>query len=135
MDTVRCPICDSTDLDARPRPPGHPHHAKAACRRCERFVKWMPRPAGPIPDYCLDAARTRPGPAELVGTKAQVKWARAIRDWMLVRAERDGRPRLAMLIRAIADSTWFIANRDRDLDTLRWPAPDQLAPTPMEARP
>jgi hypothetical protein len=72
---ARCPICDSTDLDARPMPPGHPHFARVNCRRCGRFVKWLPKPAGPIPDHCLDAAWPRPGPVELVGTKDPVRWA------------------------------------------------------------
>lgn len=135
MDDTRCPICDASDLVTRPMMSGHPHFAKVTCRRCGRFVKWLPKPSGPIPDFCLTAARPRPEPARLRGTAAQVKWARAIRSWMLVRAERDGKPRLAMLLRAVSDASWFIANRGHDLDTLRWPSPEQIAPTPMEARP
>src|SRR5512135_2899807 len=74
MDT-RCPICDSTDLDAREMPNDHPHHTKVRGRRCGRFVEWLTNPAEPIPEHCLDAARPRPAPVELVGTKAPVRWA------------------------------------------------------------
>ncbi|MGE5755429.1 MAG: hypothetical protein ACM35G_06910 [Planctomycetaceae bacterium] len=75
MDTVRCTLCDSTDLDAREMPNDHPHHAKVMGHCCGRFVEWLPKPAEPIPEHCLDAARPRPGPVELVGTKAPVRWA------------------------------------------------------------
>jgi hypothetical protein len=68
----------------------------------------------------------RSEPASLAGTQAQVAYAATIRRSMLAVARRYGPPELVDMFMGVRDSTWFIANRNRPLDQLRWPSPSQM---------
>jgi len=120
-----CPTCGATTRTPVKPPSGSPHHAAERCGACGRFLRWLPRPAGVIPDHCLEAAVPRASPVPLRGTARQVEWATSIRTDLLRRAAAQ--PRLAQLLMTIDDATWFIANRGRPLEQLRWPAVEQLA--------
>jgi hypothetical protein len=124
-----CPQCGSTRTRAVPCLEG-PNHAALRCAECNRWLKWLPKPAGPAgpcPPRVLALALGLMPLARLHGTERQVEWARTIRAKMLSAARRDGDAVALVVTKAVADSTWFIANQDRQLDGLKWPDARQLA--------
>jgi hypothetical protein len=103
------------------------HHAKLWCRSCERTVRWLPKP-GPTPppdEVFLRAAAGAPAAGEalpaLVGTVAQVEWAAKVRALLLRRIENElGHPPW-LAARGIVTAGWWISNKDRRGDQIRWP--------------
>lgn len=61
--------------------------------------------------------------AELtVGSSRQIAWAESIRGSMLRSSFKDSRfVKLAAAVKTINDATWWIANRDRRVEDMRWP--------------
>jgi hypothetical protein len=128
----RCRHCGSTDLETTREPEGSTHHARLACRSCDRFLKWLPRPApaadGP-PPAVMARVHDRARPCLLFGTEKQTRYARAIRETMLFTYARDGRDDVVRLLRCITDASWYIANDPaRRRGPPRWPSPDRLEP-------
>ncbi len=87
----------------------------------------MPRPdaSTPPPAELVAATAGRTAPTALRGTEGQVRWAETIRAGLLRQARRAGRLDLVPVLLSTADATWFVANRDRALDRLHWPALSQ----------
>lgn len=76
------------------------------------------------------------GLPRLVGSPAQVDWARTIRLGILPRLA--GRPDLASILLQVVDATYFVANRNRPPADWPPPAPRQIdpaaAPAPAEGQ-
>lgn len=124
-----CPRCRSTEAKTVLMPEGHTHHARLMCGNCDRQLGWLPKPRNSIarPNPAVQALiRRRPRPAPLTGSEDQVKFARSVRASMIAWAESQGRDNLRMLLSCVTDASWFLANRDRRLDDLTWPAVSQV---------
>ncbi len=72
------------------------------------------------------AARAAPVPLE--GTPGQVAYGESVRRGMLAVLRRSAPPDVLELLYSVKDATWWIANRGKPLDAIRWPSPHQLAP-------
>jgi hypothetical protein len=111
---VRCPRCNSDNLETTVQPPGSKHYARLDCTECARFLPWLPFlssvVSGSMPPYCQAVAAWRRLPAKLQGTDLQRKFASAVR-FAIIRAaqEQSDRPR-AYLLDHINDATWFLVN-------------------------
>lgn len=104
-----------------------PHYAKLNCSECGRFIKFMPRPGGgEVPEAVLAKVTARTAPAALRGTPAQIKFAESCRDSILYRAKKAGLGILHSVALCVVDASWFIANKDRRLNEIRWPTPSQM---------
>lgn len=125
---TECPGCGSERLKTELCESG-PHYAKLRCSDCGRFIKFVPRPSGsggPPPEAVLAQVRPRENPAPLRGSEAQVKFAASCRDSILYRAKKSGNGILHSVALCVADASWFIANKDKPLDAIHWPAPSQM---------
>jgi hypothetical protein len=127
---VRCPRCNSDNLETTVQPSGSKHYARLDCTGCARFLRWLPFPSGVVsgsmPEHCKVAAVWRRLPAKLRGTDLQRKFASSVRFTMIRAAqEQDDRP-LAYLLDPIRDASWFLANSRKPIDQWRWPSPEQL---------
>lgn len=126
-----CPGCGSGNLVERKCTEG-PHHAKLICGACTRFVRWIPRPpepAGPPPPELLALAERVAGRRVTFrgSSTAQRSFASSVRANMLREAaERRDRDR-ELVLRAVADPSWFAGHATRPYEEVRWPRPDQLA--------
>jgi hypothetical protein len=78
-----------------------------------------------IPAELLALIVPRSTPDRLEGTFRQVEYATSIRRSMLAVARRY-HPELVDLLLCVRDATWFLGNRNRPLDQLRWPSPGQM---------
>lgn len=58
---------------------------------------------------------------KLVGSPKQVQWAEQVCRAKVLNTVQREHPMLAFALRLIADSTWFIANKDRSFNQIRWP--------------
>lgn len=125
---TECPGCKSKQLATEVCESG-PHYAKLRCSGCNRFIKFLPRPSEPVglpSDELLALVRPRENPVALCGSEAQVKFAESCRSSILIRAKRAGHGILHSVAMCVADSSWFIANKDKALNMIRWPRPDQM---------
>jgi len=96
-----------------------PHHAKRVCAKCGKFLGWVGTPKVPLNKLRLPEFR---GIAQLTGSEKQIRWATTLRVTMTESVARiEGQPALAEAMWAIADSSWWIANKDRSLHEIRWP--------------
>jgi hypothetical protein len=119
-----CKYCGATDLLTQVEPAGSTHYARLACRSCGRLQRWLPRPTAPaVPAV---ARSLEDGPALLRGTPAQIGAAESIRGAMIRKARLAGLTRTLRVLYAVADASWFLANRERALDELRWPSEGQM---------
>jgi hypothetical protein len=107
-----------------PHPGGH--HAKLVCGACGRWLRWLPRPR---PQTSAEGFRRGSGLAPpdgrlppLAGTDRQVAYALTVRAGMLRRLRDALSPDAYRALRGIADAPWWLANRDRPAEALRWPA-------------
>jgi hypothetical protein len=118
---MTCPRCGSPDLIATPTPAG-PHHARLDCA-AGHFVKWLPRPVVPMDRLTLPPGIPdgEPLPA-LTGTPGQVAFAEKLRPKMLALTARFVAPEVVRAMRTIAESSWWIGNKDRQwVGEIRWP--------------
>ena len=122
-----CRNCGSTDQEETRLESG-PHYARISCKGCGKFVKFRPWPqpgtTGEPPSNLVQAARSLNSLAKLRGSAAQIRWAESIRENML--AEAWNLPDHLAVLKAIADASWFIANRSREIKQLRWPGESAL---------
>jgi hypothetical protein len=89
--------------------------------------------ANPPPPWLVAIGRNAPpGPVPLRGSAKQVAWAETIRKTKLTTA-RVRAPHLVGALKVIEFSGWWIGNRNRGLDELKWPSPDEVA-RPMAPR-
>jgi hypothetical protein len=127
-----CRYCSSPDLEVHLEPPGSTHHARLVCLSCDRFLRWLAKPApaadGP-PPALLARVHARPRPCLLFGSEKQTRYARSIRERLLYLYGRRGRDDIVRLLRCIADASWFVANSpDRRTGPPRWPKVGQMEP-------
>jgi hypothetical protein len=127
-----CRYCTSHDLEVRLEPEGSTHHARLICLNCDRFLKWLPRPApraGDPPPAILALCHPRARGCVLVGSERQCRFGRSIRERMMFTYAREGRGEIVTLLKCITSAAWFIANSpDRRSGPIRWPAPSQMEP-------
>jgi hypothetical protein len=119
--------CQYTDYMEVLTPEG-PHYSKLVCRECGKFFKWMPRPA-PVAMPVVARHAAAPLAEFRAGSAAQIEAARAIRSAWLATCRRAGLNRTAKVLSSVKDASWFLANKDHDLDGLKWPHPSQLDAT------
>lgn len=130
---MNCPRCGSPTREVLT--PDLPHHGKLVCTgAAEHFVKWLARPQGGDEPPVVDRRPFEPPAILVLGTPDQRVSAESIRATMLRRCRVARLYRTAAVIGAVIDATWFLANRDRELDELRWPAPRQLEQPAAEPR-
>lgn len=106
-----------------------PHFAKLVCPACHRHLKWLPQPESFKSDLSNAAKakiRRRTKGAVLDGTSAQVKFALSIRTTKIAAARKKQDRRAFDVLMNVNDATWFIANKDRSISDLHWPAADQI---------
>lgn len=124
---MTCTRCGSATLVEVPTPEG-PHYAKLVCEECGGFIKWLPRPA-PAAMPVVDRPDAAPLAEIAAKSEAQAEAARSIRaDW-LRKCRGAGLARTAKVLSSVIDASWFLANRNRGLDELKWPHPSQLDAT------
>lgn len=56
----------------------------------------------------------------MTGSEAQIKWAEEIRYALLARCRHA--PGVVACMKTITQATWWLANKDRNFNTIRWPA-------------
>lgn len=100
---------------------GSVHHARLVCDACGTFVKWLPaaRPEAQLrlPDVPLDMDLPM-----LTGvSKSQTQFGEAMRSRMLEKLLGGVSRDQYRALRSITDSSWWIANRDRAPELIRWP--------------
>lgn len=120
--SLACNHCGSPHVNEVPAKP--PHHAKAVCVDCGRFVRWLPKPNTTV----MPAVTRAPDapPAALVGTPDQIGAAQSIRNAMAATYRARGRRDVVDVLLSITSAGWFLANRNRSLEEIRWPGPEQL---------
>jgi hypothetical protein len=74
----------------------------------------------------LAKVHERTSPVPLRGTGGQIKYAESCRDSILYRAKKSGNGILHSVAMCVTDATWFIANKDKPLDQIHWPAARQM---------
>lgn len=118
-----CRYCGSSDLTPIRCATG-PHHAKLTCDGCGRCVAFLPRPRGATSaEGFRRAAEAAPARLpDLLGTPRQVAFARTVRAEMLRGLQEALSPDAYRAMRGIADASWWIANKGRKAEDLRWPA-------------
>lgn len=105
-----------------------PHYGKVLCSDCGRFIKFAPRPSGgDAPADVMERVVPRTSPVRLRGSERQVQFAESCRDQLLYRTKHGGRPDLHAVAMCVADSSWFIANKEKPLAEIRWPSVEQMA--------
>jgi hypothetical protein len=119
-----CRRCGSTDL-VTTRTPHLIHYAKQQCRQC-RHVVWLPRPVRLITREIVHALAPLALPEDaplpdLEGTPAQVEYAANVRALALPRLKRDLGPNLFRLTRGITSAAWWLMNKDKSPQEIRWP--------------
>jgi hypothetical protein len=105
---------------------GHPHWAREECANCGKFLRWPKRPShlktrhsAPNVPALMAAIRAAARPVPIQGTVRQAAWAMSIRHELVVRFGRSG---ATMLLEAVHNPGWFIANRNtRTTSELTWP--------------
>lgn len=112
--------CAHENQEEKLLPKGSAQYGKIVCADCGAFLKWMPFPTGldgkVIPD-CED------GPLpDLVGSQAQIKWATSLRARLLAELAVGGPKNLYLAARQIVQASWWIANRDKPVAQMHWPA-------------
>lgn len=97
------------------------HWGKEMCLDCGRFVRWIPAPKSDnLDDYVVPE---EVAPVKLTGSEAQVKWATAIRlDLVKSLREASAPEKFIRGMKSIAEASWWIANRGRSFEQIRWPA-------------
>lgn len=58
----------------------------------------------------------------LIGTDPQVAYAENVRAAMVRRLNAVLSPDAFRAMRGIEDATWWISNKDREADAIRWPS-------------
>jgi hypothetical protein len=94
--------------------------------RSNTMSKTAPTP-GMVPPDLVMAIATAIAPARLHGSPAQLDWAASVRDRLLGDARGAKKPLELLVLKSIDNAGWFLGNRDRGLDEVRWPDASQLA--------
>lgn len=127
---IICGQCKSMDL-AEVLTPDGPHYGKLSCRACGRFLKWLPRPSSSV---MPEVVRPLGLPAAVLrGTPPQVSAAESIRVTLLRDCRRDGRRDIADVVSSVTDASWFLANKDRRIEALKWPSESQMESLPVSS--
>lgn len=79
-----------------------------------------------IPEELRPYVVPRAVPDQLIGTARQIEFASSIRRSFLAVARKYAPADIVDMMMCIRDSTWWIANRSRPLDKLKWPSPAQM---------
>jgi hypothetical protein len=121
---VGCPRCGDPEIDLVSAPPGSPHYRRRQCRTCGAFRGWEPRPA-----VDPDTMHVPPGipegsplPRLRGSSRKQEAFAEATRASLLPAWARFWPPDVIQAVRAIDDATWWLANRGKRYDEVRFPA-------------
>jgi len=72
----------------------------------------------------------RAKPVGLVGTPKQVAFGESVRRSMLAVLRRSAPEDVLELLLSVKDATWWIANRNKPLDEIRWPSAHQISGDP-----
>ena len=129
-----CPRCKSTETKEI-LTPELSHYGKIVCANCGCFQSWMPTPVTPLESVHFPAATKETPLTALKGSNPQISWAESLRPAMLAAAANMLPEAASSAMRLIAEASWWIANRDCDPTTFKWPKEWLQAPTQHAAPP
>jgi hypothetical protein len=87
----------------------HKFWAREECAQCGKFIRWPKQPPPDIPQL-ITAIKQANRPVTIQGSEKQIAWATNIRRTLITRFQH--RPGAVMLLEAVHNCGWFIANRD-----------------------
>lgn len=117
---MQCKRCGMEANDQVLTPEG-PHYGKVVCKKCGCWLTWLPRPPLPIDKSKLPwHPEGAPLPKLTGASQKQIEYGEQCRALMIARFQAlDVQLYAAML--TITDATFWIANKDRAVDQIRWP--------------
>lgn len=117
---MTCGRCGSENVAIERRPSG-PHYADRRCQDCRSHCGFEPWPTVNPDDLILPEPPEGNALAKLAGTEKQIAWARSLRVELLRTWGAALPPDLMAALRTITDSSWWIAQRGRRHDAIKWP--------------
>lgn len=121
---MKCKRCGAEANDQVLTPEG-PHYGKLVCKVCRTFLGWLPKP--PTPELPLDEEKLPQAdnmdmlPALKGVSERQIEFGGNCRSKLLDAMHGRVSERIYRAAVTIVDSTFWIANKDRQPNQVKWP--------------
>ena len=118
---MKCKRCQS-EANNQVLTPDGPHYGKLVCASCGNFLTWLGRPVLPInPAKLPKRDEGDPLPQMTGRSPAQIALGEGCRNMMMRKLKDRLAKNLYDAMLTIRDATFWIANKDRSAEQIRWP--------------